>query len=167
MPSGRVRLAQTVRCRRRRSRRRCPWHGGTFAGRGTRTWGLHRRKSNLKVCGSTSLSSENTPKVRLPYHLTQIQSHWMRETSRTTFARLGTGDCPASRVLTVRVAGCEKVTGRIGLAGWQEPRLFPGCVAGADSFEIQDALILLALCYLRLRCPRVAAEWHCVASRQD
>src|SRR5712664_3669558 len=114
MPSGRVRLAQTVRCRRRRSHRRCPWHGGTFACRGTRTWGLHSRKSNLKVCGSTSLSSENTPKVRLPYHLTQVQSHWMRETSRTTFARLGTRDCPVSVLSQWESRDAEKLQTELG-----------------------------------------------------
>src|SRR6267378_7771841 len=78
----------------------------------------------------------------------------MPEVSQATFVSIWTRSHAGFRALTMGVAGCEKVTDRIGLAGWQEPRLFARCVAGADSFEIQDTLILPALCYVYVRGPR-------------
>src|ERR1700674_979129 len=62
--------------------------------------------------------------------------------------------------------GCEKVTDRIGLAGCREPRLFPGCVAVSDSIEIQDALILPALCYVYVSLALSAARGRVALRRR-
>src|SRR2546427_19614 len=90
----------------------------------------------------------------------------MRETSRTTFARLGARDCPVFHALTVGVAGSEKVTDRIGLGGLpgaaiiREMRGCHRCNRNSRCPNSPGALLCLGL---HLHCPQAAAEWHCVA----